>query len=73
MQGDRTVVECLESGKLICVVLQQPGKLPEENAALGTRGIQTPNSIESLLGGIDGSVDVLGGGFGNGHDDFSIR
>jgi hypothetical protein len=54
------------------MILQQPGKLSEENATLGTRGIQTPDSIEGLLGGIDGSVDVLDGGLGNSNGDFSI-
>ena len=42
------------------MILQQPGKFSWEDAALGTRSIQTPDSIKDLLGDIGGSINVLG-------------
>lgn len=73
LQGNCTIIERLESGKLIRVFLQQSDKLSEEDATIGAGSIQTPNGIEGLLSGLDGGVDVLGGGFGNGSNNLSIR
>ena len=54
------------------MVLQQLGKLPEENATLSARRVQTPDGIKSFLGSIDGNVDILGSGFGNSGGDLSV-
>lgn len=45
--------------------LHDVSEFVEERRALGTGSVETPRGIESLLGRVDGEIDVLGGTLGH--------
>lgn len=51
--------------------LHQAGKLAQKGTASGGGRIQTPDGVKGLLSDLDGNVDILGSGFGNGSDNLS--
>lgn len=67
--GDRlSVVERLDSGKQVSVLLCQVGELEDDLGTVLGRDA-APLALESLAGGLDGNVDILLGSLGHGGDD----
>ncbi len=73
------VVERLDGGEEVGVLLNNVGELVQEPAAVVGCGL-LPGGVEGLAGGGDGDVDILLGGladrgndlFGGGVDDFKL-
>ncbi len=66
------VVERLESGELILVLLHQRCKLVEEGATGVSGCVVTPDALEGDVGSVDGGVDVLLSALGDTSDDLAI-
>lgn len=62
------IVEGLDGGQQVEVLLGEVGELEQQDAAL-VRGGLAPRSLEGLAGGGDGEVDVLLGSLAHGADD----
>lgn len=67
------VVQSLESGELILMLFHQVRETREEFTTLVARRVVAPDSVEGLLGGSDGSIDILGRTLRDTGDDFAIR
>jgi hypothetical protein len=67
-----TIIQCLQSGKLISILLHEGSKLRHQNAMLSTRRMKTPGGVEGFIRSLDGKVDVLGRTFGDGRYYLSI-
>lgn len=60
-----TVIESLDSGELVLMLLHEVREVVEQGCTLGARGVETPCRFESVVGGLDCGVDVFPGGFGD--------
>lgn len=65
------IVERLDGGEHVQVLLDKVGELGQHDAAL-LRGGLLPDAIEGFAGGLDGYVDVLLGGLVDGADDLLV-
>lgn len=68
----RTIIEALEGGEFLGVLLYERGELVEQHAALRARTIEAPFGFECLPGGRDSEVDVLFGCLGDDADGFCV-
>jgi hypothetical protein len=55
-----TIVQCLQGGKFISILLHEGSKLRHQNATLSTGRMKTPGGVEGFVRSLDGKVDVLG-------------
>jgi hypothetical protein len=55
----------LDGGNLVNVGLDGFGELDHKLSTLATGFVETPNGLVSLLGSVDGAVDILGRGLGD--------
>ncbi len=59
------VVERLDSGELVNVLLNEVGELHKKLATSITGRVLTPDGLESLTSGLDSDIDILGGSLGD--------
>ena len=64
-------IETLHGRQLILVPLHQVGELEQERSSLVSWYLQAPSRLESLSGGLDGSVDVFLSSMGDVHEVFA--
>ena len=55
-----TVIESLDSRKLVIVRVHEIGELGHKFSALGTRHVKTPGGVQRLACSLDGAIDVCG-------------
>ena len=66
------VVEGLKGGQDVLVLLHEIGELAKEAGALDTSCIESPGSLESLVGGLVGDVDILGSALDDASSRFAV-
>ena len=68
-----TNVESLESCDLVLALLNQLCELVQEPAALVSGGVQTPSSLECLLGSLNSEIDIFGSALSDLGKEFACR